>query len=439
MTNQDIFERAKKVMVGGGCAGGRINGVLEKPLYIDRADGCRVWTTDGEEFIDFHCGAGAMMFGFKNPRIEAALQDAIDRGFFMNFESEKTLEFAELFTKLVPTVEKIRLTNSGTEATLAAIRAARAYTGKNLIIKFDGHFHGMHENIWFHGGFGTEYDEYGETKGIYEQSEGFPKNSRENVKLIRFNDIDAVKHVFEKYRGDIAALIMEPVSYDSGCIIPEKEYMQQIRELCTKEEIVLIYDEVISGLRFRPGSAQGYYEVKPDLSTFAKAVANGFSLALIGGKTEIMDMFNPIGPVTCSGTSSGNYLSVAAATECVRMALEDGFYDKIEHIENIFIGGINDLLKKHTIPGHAVSRGARFGIFFGYDNPSIDADMTRVTELYRDDLYKKFVKGCLEEHLYINYGCKMPFPHHSGFGIAHTDADITEALERMDRVFAKIK
>ena len=438
-TNQEIFEQAKNLMVGGGCAGGRINRVLGRPLYIDHAKGCRIYTTDGEEFIDFHTGAGAMMFGFKNPRIEKALQECIDKGFFMNFESEKTLELAKLFTTLVPTAEKIRITNSGTEATMAAIRAARAYTGKNLIIKMDGHFHGMHENIWYHGGYGTDYDEFGETKTVVPAVPGFPANGNENLKLIKFNDIDAVKHAFEKYRGKIAAIIMEPVNYDCGCVLSTKEYMQQVRELCTKEGILLIYDEVISGARFRPGSAQGYYGIKPDLSTFAKAVANGFSLAIVAGKAEVMDVFNPVGPVTCSGTSSGNLMSVMASIECLKMALEPGFYDKIEHIETKLIGGMNDLFKKYEIPGHAASKGARFALYFGYDDPQIDYDLSETVKLYNDDMYKKFVAEAINEKLYFNYSGKMPFPHHSGFGIAHTDADLDEALDRMDRVFAKIK
>ena len=439
MTNQEIFEQAKELMVGGGCAGGRINHVLGRPLYIDHADGCHVVTTDGEEFIDYHCGAGAMMFGFKNHRIEEALKQGIKEGFYMNFESEHTLEFAKLFTKLVPTAEKIRIVNSGTEATMAAIRVARAYTGKNLIIKMDGHFHGMHEQIWYHGGFGTDYDEYGETRTVNDQSAGFPRNGHENVKLIRFNDINAVKNAFKKYKGDIAALIMEPVNYDCGCVIPTKEYMKQVRELCTQEDILLIYDEVISGVRFRPGSAQGYFGIKPDLSTFAKAVANGFSLALVAGKSEIMDTFNPLGPVTCSGTSSGNLLSVIAAKECIKMALEPGFYDKIEHIENRLIGGINDLFRKHGISGHAASKGARFALYFGYDDPEIDRYIEKTVKLYKDDQYKKFVAGCIDEKIYMNYSGVMPFPHHSGFGIAHTDDVIDETLERMDRVFGKIK
>ena len=323
--NRQLFEKAEKLLVGGGCAGGRIHKALGMPFYIDHADGSHIFNVEG---------------------------------FYMNFDSEYTLQFAELFTKLVPTVEKIRLTNSGTEATLAAIRVARAYTGRNLIIKMDGHFHGMHEMIWFNGGCGTDIDEYGETGHIDPAVPGFPRYAEKNVKVIEFNNTDALKHVLKKYRGDVAAVIMEPVNYDCGCVPSTKEYMRQVRELCTSENVLLIYDEVISGLRFRPGSAQVYYGVKPDLSTFAKAIANGFSIALVGGKAEIMDMFNPVGPVVCSGTSSGNMISVMAAIECIKMVLEPGFYDRIEKIERNLCGGLDELFRKHGIEGHVRSQGA---------------------------------------------------------------------------------
>ena len=344
--NTEIFKKAERLMVGGGCAGGRIHKVLNTPFYIDCADGSHVFNVDGQNFIDYHCGAGALLFGWNHPRIREAIMKCIEKGFYMNFDSEYTLKFAELFTKLVPTVEKIRLTNSGTEATMAAIRAARAYTGKNLIIKMDGHFHGMHEMIWYNGGCGTDIDEFGETRRVNPAVPGFPHDAEKNVKLIEFNNIEAVKHVFKKYKDQIAAIIMEPVNYDCGCVISTKPYMHELRRLCDNEGILLIFDEVISGLRFRPGSAQGYYGIKPDLSTFAKAVANGFSLALVGGKAEIMDIFNPVGPVVCSGTSSGNLMSVMAAIECVKMALAPGFYDKIEKTEKLLCGEINNMVSR---------------------------------------------------------------------------------------------
>ncbi|MGN0671070.1 MAG: aspartate aminotransferase family protein [Anaerovoracaceae bacterium] len=437
--NRELFERAKKHLVAGACAGGRVNKVIGSPLYIDLADGCRVTDVSGNEYIDFHCGSGGLLFGWNNPRIKDAILEGIDKGFYMNFDSEYTVEMADLMHQLIPSVEKIRLTNSGTEATNAAIRVARAYTGKNIIIKIDGHFHGMHENIWFNGGYCTDLDEYGEARKVVPETPGFPKGAENNVKLIDFNNIDAVKHVFEKYKGEIAAIIMEPVSYDTGCAPSTKEYMHAVRKLCDEYGILLIFDEVITGLRFRPGSAQTYYEVTPDLSTFAKAIANGFSLAVVGGKAEIMDMFNPTGPVTCSGTSSGNLLSVIAARECLKMALEPDFYDEVEKREVLFRDGFNNLLKKHHIPGHLRSMGAQFGIYWGYEDPSLDYHLADTIKHFNPEMYPKFCKAALEEGVYFFCGGAIPFPHHNGFTIMHNESDLTEALERIDKAMAKIK
>ena len=439
MKSQEIFERAQKVMVGGVCAGGRYNKANGGPMLLDRAAGSHVWDVDGKEYIDFHCGSGGLLFGWKNPQIEEALLKGLERGFFMNFDTEDTTEFAELFMKLIPTAEKIRITNSGTEATMAAIRLAREYTGKNLIIKMDGHFHGMHDMIWFNGGYGTDLDEYGETRTVTPDSPGFPKGAEQNVKLIEWNNIDAVKHAFEKYRGDIAAIIMEPHSYDLGCMPSTKEYMQAVRKLCDEEGILLIYDEVITGLRFRPGSAQMYYGVQPDLSTFAKAVANGFSLAVIAGKAKVMDHLNPLGPVNVSGTASGNFLSVLAAKECLKMASEPGFYDEVEKRETFFGDGVNDLFRKHGISGHIRTMGAQFGLYFGYEDPDIDYNLGETVRRFAPEMYPKFVENALQEGLYFFCGGAFPIPHHNGFTVMHSMEDLAEALEKIDRVFAKIK
>lgn len=437
--SQELFRRARLKMPGGGCAGGRIHRVLERPLYLERAEGSHIVTVDGEEYIDYHCGAGGILFGFNHPRLKEAIRKCVEKGFFMNFDSDYTLEFAELFTKLVPTVEKIRLTNSGTEATMAAIRLARAYTGKDLILKMDGHFHGMHEMIWYNGGVGTDLDEYGEARNVIPETPGFPQGAENHVKLIEFNNPYAVEHAFEKYKGRIAAIIMEPVNYDCGCVPSTKKYMKRVRELCSREETLLIFDEVISGLRFRPGSAQGYYGVQPDLSTFAKAVANGFSLALIGGREEIMDLLNPVGPVVCSGTSSGNLMSVMAGIECLKMALEPEFYDRIEETERMLCGGMDDLFRKHKVPGHVRSHGAQFAFYFGYEEPELDYTLSETVKRFRPDLYRQFVKECLAEHLYFYYGGDKPFPHHCGFTSAHTKEDVEITLEKMDRIFRKMK
>lgn len=437
--NQELFERAKKVMPGGGSSGGRAHQILKYPLYMERTDGIRMYTVDGEEYLDFCGGSGAILFGHNNPRIRAAIERAMEKGFFMGYESEVSVEFAELFCKLIPGAEKIRLCNSGTEATMGAVRLARGFTGKNIIIKMDGHFHGMNEMVWYgHSNF-PPMDEYGEVIGSVPDSDGFPKDSEKSVKVIRFNEIDALKHALEKYRGDVAAVLMEPISYNCGCYEGKPEYIKEARELCTKEDVLLIFDEVISGLRFAPGSAQGYYGVKADISTFAKAVGGGFQIALICGKADIMDRFNPNGHVVMSGTYTGTYMAVNVGLECLKMVMEPGFYENMEKVEKKLFTGMNTLFKKHDIRGHVRGKGAQFGIYFGYDDEEIDFDLRKSMELYDMDMGKKFIKGALDEHMFFHYFGDAHYPPHCGIGSAHTMEDIEEALVRMDRVFARLK
>lgn len=437
--NKVFYEEAKQYWVGGGCAGGRVNQMLGTPLYLTHGDKGHLYSIDGEEYIDFHCSAGANMFGFNHPRIrEALMKDCFENGFIMNYDTKYTLEFAKLFKQFNPNAERIRLTNSGTEATMAAIRLARAYTGKELIIKMDGHFHGMHEMVWYNNEAYPPIDEYGEVTEVLPDSDGIPISMGQYVKVVEFNNLDAVKHVFEKYRGQIAAIIMEPISFNAGTIPSTKEYLQGIRKLCDQEGIVMIMDEVITGMRFRPGTAQGYFDVVPDLSTFAKAVVNGASLAVIAGKAEIMNQFNPLAECVCSGTATGNQFAIISGIECLKMAMEPGFYDRVEYLANTLYGGINDLMKKHGIPGHVRGYGCQGGIFFGYDDPEIDFNLREVHKRFNVPMSREFVRGNLERGNYFHWYGDAPAPHHIGFGISHTDDDMELALDRMDKVLEKM-
>lgn len=434
-----LWEEAKKYMPSGVSAGGRFNVACGVPHYIDHTDGARLYSVDGGEFIDYHGGSGASFFGHNHPRIKKALLECMDRGFFMNFESEKTLEFARNFTKLVPTVETFRLLNSGTEATMAAIRVARGYTGKDLIIRCDGHFHGLHEMIHYNHGHFPAIDERGEVTETIPDSNGFPKVLTELVKVVEYNNVQALENIVEKYRGRIAGIIFEPICFNLGCSEATREYIQAIRDICTSEGIMMIMDEVITGLRFRPGSATGYYGIQPDITTFAKAIGSGLSISLIGGKREVMSVCSPQGTVSVSGTYSGNQLAVSAANECIKMALEPGFYDHIDALSEELYGGMNDLMKKHQIPGHVAGKGARFAIYWGYEDPEIDRDLRKSQSLFDRKMADAFINEALDNGLYFHSYWPNPYPSHCGFSVQHTLEDIDITLERMDTIFKKIK
>lgn len=431
---EQLYQEARNYLVAGAAAGQRFNGAMGYPLYMDHADGSKLYDIDGVEYIDFHGGSGAAMFGHNHPRLREAAMKAIERGFFMNYDTEDTVELAKLTRQLFPSCEKIRLANTGSEATQGAIRLARGYTKRDKVLKFEGHFHGMHENIWFNHNAVHPVDEIGQVETVPD-SNGFQADAKENVINVLFNDIDALKRVVEKYKGQIACLIMEPISFNCGCLESRKGFLEQVRELCTAEGIVLIFDEVICGLRMRPGSAQRYFDVYPDLTTTAKAIGGGFPIALIGGKAEIMDHFSPMGDVVLSGTYTGSLMPVMAAVECMKMALEPGFYDHFDMLGNTLFNGINDLFAKHGLKGHCKGIGARFAIYFGVENPEDDFDFRKIAKEFDRNMDKKFVTAAQQMGLWFHDTSSSITPAHRALMTAHTMEDMAVTLEKMDTIF----
>jgi glutamate-1-semialdehyde 2,1-aminomutase len=434
---KELYDEASHWLVAGSSAGQRYNAQLGHPLYIERADGCRLYDIDGNEYIDYHGGSGAAMFGHNHARIKKALLNVLDRGFFMNYDTVDTLELAKLAREIFPSCEKIRLANTGSEATQAAIRLARGFTGKNLILRFDGHFHGMHENIWFNHATVNPADEYHEVQTVPD-SNGFPKDAPDSVINVMFNDVDALEHVVKKYSGQIAGLIVEPISFNCGCLEPRDKFLDTVREICTREDIILIFDEVICGLRMRPGSAQRRYGVIPDLTTAAKAIGGGLPISLLGGKAEIMDHLSPLGDVVMSGTYTGTLLAVAASVECMKMSQEPGFYDHIEQLGDRLFKGVDELLSEHHIPGHVRGVGARWAIYFGVEDPEDDYDFRKVATLFDREMDKRFSKAAPSVGLWFHDTSSAITPAHRALTTAHTMADIEETLEKLDTVFANL-
>lgn len=433
-----LYDKAREVLVGGASAGQRYNAQLGRPLYLDRAHGSRLYDVDGNAYIDFHGGSGAALFGHDHPRIRQAVVGAMDRGFFMNYDTEDTVELATLVREIFPSCEKVRLANTGSEATQGALRLARAYTGRNLVLRFEGHFHGMHENIWFNHNAVHEVDRYGEVVTVPD-SAGFPTEASANVVNVVFNDVEALEHAVAKYRDRIAAVILEPVSFNCGCLPAREHYLRSVRDICTREGIVLIFDEVICGLRMSPGSAQRRFGVIPDLTAAAKAIGGGLPIALVGGRAEIMDRFGPLGDVAMSGTYTGSLLPVAAAVECLKMSLEDGFYEHFDLLGAQLFGGIDELLAKHGLPGHVRGLGARWSIYFGVEDPEDDYDFRAVARTFDRDLDRRFVRAALDVGLWFHDTSTAVTPAHRALMTAHTPADIDETLEKIDGIFATLR
>ncbi len=441
MKMQELFERAKVSYKYGTSAAGRYHPGLGMPLYVQKADGPYLYDVEGRAWLDFNCSAGAAFFGYNHPRIRRAVERAMEMGFFMNLESEYHYQLADQICRAVPCAEKVRLSNTGTEVTMGAVRLARAYTGKDKIVRFEGHFHGMSELVFYNHGTLGDMDSHGEVSPRAD-SAGFPACFAEPQIVVEFNRIEAVENVVRKYRGQIAAVIMEAVSYNCGCMPAHKAYLQQLREICTRENIVLIFDEVLSGFRPGIGGAQEYYGVTPDLTTIAKAIGGGFPIAALVGKNEIMEKLNPGGPTVMSGTYTGALMPVLVSLECLAMMREPGFYEKLNALSQRLYDGMNELFRRLKVPGHVRGLGNRFATYFGIDDEEDDYNFRRIVERFNGELYNRFISKVLEKGLYFHLsgwaGKGVSLPTHCGISSAHTEKEIDSALEKMEGVFKEL-
>ena len=439
--SEQIQQEAEKYFLAGTSAAGRFHGVLERPLYLERARGSRLIDVEGNEYIDYHNSAGAAFFGYDHPRLQKAVSKASELGLFMNFESKFHNQLARMLCETIPSAEKVRFSNTGTEATMGALRLARDYTGKDKVLKFEGHFHGMHENIFYNHSNLAKRNLHGQVETTPD-SAGFPKNYSDSVIVVDFNNIDAFKHALSKYRGEIAAVILEPISYNCGCMPPKDKYLQQVRDLCSEEKIVLIFDEVLSGFRMCLGGGQEYYGVTPDLTTLAKALGGGFPISALVGKDSIMKHLNPTGNTVMSGTYTGALMPVLAAIECMEMMMEEEFYEEINSKAKTLYDGVNDAFRRHSIRGHLRGIGARFGLFFGINDKQTDFHFRKIVEEFDYQQYVNFVEKCLNRGLYFHMSGwssgGVTLPTHCGITASHTSEDITKTLERIDEIFEEL-
>jgi glutamate-1-semialdehyde 2,1-aminomutase len=426
-----LFATAQEHLIGGACAGGRYNPLVGRPVYVTRGEGSRFWDVDGNEYIDFFTGSGATFLGHGHPAINAAIRQALDVGIIVNGETAYHSQLAAMIADAVPCAEKIRLQNSGTESTMGAIRIARAHTGRPRILKFEGHFHGMHDYLWYN--CSTAPGEVRTDGSILPvaDSGGMPDQLADLVIVVPFNDIDAFADAVSAHRHELAAVIMEPISYNQGCIPAEPDFLRAVREICTVNGIVLIFDEVLSGFRMCRGGGQEHLGVTPDMCTLAKALGGGVPISAICGRSDIMSVLNPSGNTVISGTYTGHLISVMAAIACQHEIAKPGFYDHINRLADRLYTGVTELLGLAGIPGVVQGIGARFGLYLGVTEPV--TNYRQATQCNRD-MEVQFLLGCMERGLYLHdYGHQTPMHH--GYSSQHTEADIDEALNIMGDVF----
>jgi len=396
-------------------------------MYFERADGCRLWDLDGREYIDLCCSHGATLLGHGDARVRRAVEAALDRGAACSYENEQHAELAELLCEVVPCLERVRFTGSGTEATMHCIRLARAFTGRPKLLKFEGNFHGYHDQVMF--SIGTPADQLGseEHPTLFPGSTGMPAGLQDQLIVVPYNRVDLLERAFREHGHELAAVIGEPIYYNAGCILPNKDFLTALRELTHKHNVLLIFDEVLSAFRMTLGGAQAYLGVTPDLCTLGKAVGGGYPLSVFGGRRDIMDRLMPIGDCQHSGTYNGHPVVVAAALAAIRTYREPGFYEHIHAIGGRLFEGLTALFAKHGVPAHVQGLGARFGIYFGLKG---EAHNYRDAVPHQRVQMLRFIKAAIANGVYFHdYGGAAC---HHGFCAAMTARDVDEVIRRLD-------
>jgi len=413
--SEELYNKAKLSIPGGVNSPVRaFKSVNRNPLYIDHGKGSKIYDADGNEYIDYVCSWGPLILGHCDRRIQDAVIKATKKGTSFGACTEVEVKFASLITEMYPSIEKIRMVNSGTEATMSAVRLARGYTGRNKIIKFDGCYHGHGDSFLIKAGSGVL------TFGI-PGSPGITPETAGNTLIAQYNDIESVKELINNNHGEIAALIVEPIMANAGMITPENDFLKDLREVTSKEGILLIFDEVITGFRIAPGGAQEYYGIKPDLTTLGKIIGGGLPVGAFGGKKEIMDYLAPEGPVYQAGTLSGNPLAMAAGFEAVSILKEASVYKKLETLGSRLEAGLRDNLEKLNIPFSLNRVGSLLGLAFT-KSQVVDLETSMSSDA---KFYAAYFKEMLKNGVYL-----APSAYEVGFiSTAHSEEDIDKTIE----------
>lgn len=357
--SKNLFDQAKKSIPGGVNSPVRaFKAVGGNPLFISKADGPYVFDVDGNRFIELINSWGPMVLGHNHPEVREAVIEAMEKGTSFGAPTAMEVEIAELIVSMVPSVEKVRMVNSGTEATMSAIRLARGYTGKEKFIKFEGNYHGHGDSFLIAAGSGAV------TMGNPD-SPGVTKGTAKDTLLAPYNDLDKVKLLVEANKDEIAAMILEPVAGNMGCVLPEPGFLEGLRKICDEEGIVLIFDEVMTGFRLAPGGAQEVLGVTPDLTTLGKIIGGGMPVGAYGGRKEIMEFVSPQGPVYQAGTLSGNPIAMAAGLAMLNhLSKNPSVYTRLETIGKTLVDGIRSTLDRLGLPYTTNAIGSMYSLFF---------------------------------------------------------------------------
>jgi glutamate-1-semialdehyde 2,1-aminomutase len=394
------------------------------PLFIQRGRGCRVIDADGGEYIDFVGSWGPLIAGHAHPQIVRALEEVIKRGTSFGAPTAREIELAKMIIDAVPSIEKVRLTSSGTEATMTAIRLARGYTGRPKIIKFAGCYHGHSDALLVRAGSGA-------LTFSNPDSEGVPEALASLTLVAAYNDIGSVEAYLKANPGSVAAVIIEPVPGNMGVVLPEPDFLSRLRSLTRDYGVMLIFDEVISGFRMARGGAQEVYGIDPDLTCLGKVIGGGLPLAAVGGKQAIMDLLAPLGPVYQAGTLSGNPVAVAAGVETLKILFHPGAYEKLNDLGNLLADGLRKAIKDVGLTACVNQIGSLLTVFFGVDHVRDYATATRSDT----NMFARYFQGMIQRGIYV-----PPSQFEAMFiSLAHSEAEIQETITAAREVFTSLR
>lgn len=423
--NESLFDNACKVIPGGVNSPVRaFKSVGGTPIFIERAEGPFLYGADGKRYVDYVGSWGPMILGHADPDVVAAVQKAATQGLSYGAPTALETELAQRVCQAVPSMDKVRMVNSGTEATMSAIRLARGFTGRDTLIKFEGCYHGHADSLLVKAGSGAL------TLGI-PTSPGVPADAARHTLTLEFNNADELREVFAQRGSEIAAVIVEPVTGNMNCIAPRSGFLEALREVCDQSGAVLIFDEVMTGFRVGLGGVQGLYGVRPDLTTLGKVLGGGLPVGAFGGRADIMSHLAPLGPVYQAGTLSGNPLAMSAGIATLTKISGEGFFERLTDITKTLVDGLFEAARAAGIPMATECVGGMFGLFF-----TDQSKVTSFAEVMACDSarFAKFFHGMLEHGVYL-----APSAFEAGFvSITHGPNEIDQTIDAATKVFATL-
>jgi len=410
-----LFEKSKSLIPGGVNSPVRAGlSVGIDPPFIARAQGCHLWDMEGTRYTDYVCSWGPMILGHAHPEVVAALQKQTLAGTSYGAPTELELQMAEAIVEMIPSIEMVRMVNSGTEATMSALRLARGFTGRQKIVKFEGCYHGHSDSLLVSAGSGVA------TLGI-PGTPGVPEDLAAHTISLSFNNLDEVSQTFSKFGSQIAAVIIEPIPGNMGVVVPDRSFLEGVRRITRENDAVLIFDEVITGFRVGPGGAQELFGITPDLTCLGKIIGGGLPVGAYGGKREIMQRIAPVGDIYQAGTLSGNPLAMAAGLATLKLLQSQTIYADLENKADLLFNGLAQAMQSAGIDA-TLNRVGSMGSFFFTPDPVVDFASAKKSNA---DLFKRYYAGMLARGVYL-----APSPFEAAFvSTAHDEKSIQETID----------